>query len=80
MALGRRSSASTDPDLRATAYSKTRACSVLTKINTSSLLDELYRVLSVVQGIKYCLLPAKFLVLFFPRLVQEPSERCREKP
>lgn len=45
-----------------------------------SLLGELCRVLSVVQGIKYRLLPAKFLVLFFPRLVQEPSARCREKP
>lgn len=45
-----------------------------------SLLGELCRVLSVVQGIKYRLLPAKFLVLFFPRLVQEPSACCREKP
>jgi len=45
----------------------------------STALDKLYREQRIVREIEYGLLPAEFLVLFFPRLVQEPSECCREK-
>lgn len=34
----------------------------------------------IVHKIKYGLLLAEFLVLFFLRLVQGPSECCKEKP
>lgn len=76
MTLGYRSCTSIDPNLRASTYSKMWACSMLMNMNT----DELYREQWIIREIKYGLLLAEFLVLFFPRLVQEPSECCREKP
>lgn len=53
---------------------------MLMNLNMSTPLGELYREQWIVQETKYGLLPAEFLVVFFPRLVQESSERCREKP
>lgn len=78
-ALGHQSCASIDPNLTASTYSKMWACSMLMNINTGTTVSELYREQRIVPEIKEGLLPAEFLVLFFPRLMQEPSERCREK-
>lgn len=80
MALGHWSCASIDPKLRASPYSKMWACFMLMNTNVSTALDELYREQWIFQEIKHGLLPAEFLALFFPRLVQEPGECCREKP
>lgn len=54
------------------------ACFMLMNINTSTAWDGLDREQWIVQTSEH-LLPAKFLVLVFPSLVQEPSECYREQ-
>lgn len=63
------------PNLWASAYSEMWVCSVLVNINMNAALYEQW----IVHEIKYGPL-TEFLVLFFLRLVQGPSECCREKP
>lgn len=55
-------------------------CSMLINVNMNAALFPMNRKQQIVPKIKYGLLLAEFLVLFFLRLVQGPSECCREKP
>lgn len=63
---------------RASTKSEAWACCVLTKEKIGFVLDDLCRLLRAIQEITYG--PFSLLNLcFFPKLVQEPGERCREK-
>lgn len=52
---------------------------MLMHTNTTTALDGLYREQWLIQEMQYGLFLAEFLLLLFPRLVQEPSECRRER-
>lgn len=67
-----------NPNLQASICSEMWVCSMLININMNAALYEQETV--DFHEVKYVLLLAEFLVLFILRLVNGPSESCREKP